>query len=130
MNLTREEVYIANVLKCRPPENRKPTPDEEEKCLPYLIEQVKILQPKAIVALGAVAVQALLKLDIGISKMRGNWYEFSNIPLMPTFHPSYLLRNQSLEIKRLVWEDMLQVMKKLGHPITPKQQAFFKTNAP
>ncbi len=127
MRYERSDIYIANVLKCRPPDNRQPAPQEEENCLPYLVAQVEIIKPKAIVALGAVAMKALLGMKIGIMKLRGNWYEYKGIPLMPTYHPAYLLRNQSLTEKRKVWEDMLKVLEKLGRPITERQRNFFKT---
>jgi len=114
------EVYIANVLKCRPPQNRPPLPDEMNNCRPYLLEQIDAIQPKVIVALGATAVRALLDVEIGITKMRGNWYTFHNTPIMPTFHPAYLLYNPSS--KREVWEDMKTVLAKLGRE-APKQPA-------
>ncbi len=127
MGYEREEVYIANVLKCRPPDNRQPASQEIENCLPYLVAQIEIMQPKVIVALGAVAVRALLDIKLGITKLRGHWYEYKGIPLMPTYHPAYLLRNQSLSIKREVWEDMLLVLEKLGRPISAKQRNFFRS---
>ena len=120
MGYQRSEVYIANVLKCRPPQNRTPLPDEMDNCRPYLLEQIDAIQPKVIVALGATAVRALLlETPLGITKMRGNWYTFHNTPIMPTFHPAYLLRNPPA--KREVWEDMKTVLAKLGRPI-PKNQ--------
>ena len=131
MGFTRQSVYIANILKCRPDTpgqasgNRKPTAVEMKTCLPYLLEQMDLIQPKAIVALGATAVEGLLGKSGGITKMRGNWQEYRGISLMPTYHPAYLLRNQALTEKRKVWEDMLQVLEKLGRPISEKQQQFF-----
>jgi uracil-DNA glycosylase len=132
MGLSRDSVYIANVLKCRPnmppgeSGNRKPTQPEMNTCKPYLLEQIGIIQPKALVALGATAMEGLLGLDaFPITKKRGQWHEFAGIPLMPTFHPAYLLRNQSLAIKRQVWEDMLNVLERLGHPISEKQRSYF-----
>ena len=131
MGLSRETVYIANILKCRPDTpgqtagNRKPTPAEMETCKPYLLEQIRIIQPRAIVALGATALEGLLGKTDGITKLRGHWREFAGIPLMPTYHPAYLLRNQALSEKRKVWEDMLQVMEKLPMPISEKQRSFF-----
>jgi uracil-DNA glycosylase len=131
MGLSRETVYIANILKCRPDMpagssgNRKPTPAEMETCIPYLQSQIDLIQPRVLVALGATAVEGLLGPVGGISKLRGNWRTYRNIPLMPTFHPAYLLRNQAMSEKRRVWEDMLQVMEKLGLPISERQQAFF-----
>jgi DNA polymerase len=131
MGLSRETVYIANILKCRPDTpgqssgNRKPTPDEMRTCIPYLHSQIDIIQPKALVALGATAVEGLLGQAGGITKLRGNWQEYRGIPLMPTFHPAYLLRNMALSEKRKVWEDMLLVMEKLNMPISEKQRGFF-----
>ncbi|MBM3860356.1 MAG: uracil-DNA glycosylase [Verrucomicrobia bacterium] len=118
MGMKREEVYIANVLKCRPPENRTPLPDETANCLPYLQRQIEMIRPKVIVALGATALRALLDIQIGITKMRGNWYAYHDIPIMPTFHPAYLLRNPPA--KKEVWQDMKTVLAKLGREV-PKQ---------
>ena len=118
MGLRRDEVYIANVLKCRPPQNRPPLPDEVANCLPYLLRQIELIQPKVIVALGATALRALLDIQIGITKMRGNWYTFRGIPIMPTFHPAYLLRNPPA--KKEVWQDMQTVLAKLGRAVPRK----------
>jgi uracil-DNA glycosylase family 4 len=112
MNLKREDVYICNIVKCRPPENRNPEPDEIEACEPFLMKQLKEIHPSVIVALGNVAAKTLLKTDEGITSLRGKWRTYQGIPLMPTFHPAYLLRNP--KDKKLVWEDIQQVMKKLG----------------
>ena len=131
MGFQRESVYIANILKCRPDTpgqtagNRKPTPLEMETCIPYLHEQIDLIKPKVLVALGGTAVEGLLGKSVGIMKLRGHWQEYRGIPLMPTYHPAYLLRNQSLVEKRRVWEDMLAVMEKLGVPISEKQRNFF-----
>jgi DNA polymerase len=131
MALKRGDVYIANILKCRPDTpgqafgNRKPTSDEMATCLPYLHEQIDLIKPKVLVALGATAVEGLLGKTVGITKLRGNWQTYRGIPLMPTYHPAYLLRNQALSEKRRVWEDMLQVMEKLELPITERQRNFF-----
>lgn len=132
MGLKREDVYIANVLKCRPDMpsgasgNRKPTSQEMQTCLPYLKCQIQIIQPKAMVALGATAVEGLLgSMKKSISQLRGTWQEFEGIPFMPTFHPSYLLRDPSIEKKRIVWEDLLATMSKVGMPISDKQRRFF-----
>ncbi|MEY2465579.1 MAG: uracil-DNA glycosylase [Verrucomicrobiota bacterium] len=131
MGLTRDSVYIANILKCRPDTpgqdsgNRKPTPEEMQTCIPYLHEQIDLIKPKVIVALGGTAVEGLLANGIGITKLRGNWQTYRGTPLMPTFHPSFLLRNQALSEKRKVWEDMLQVMEKLAMTISEKQRNFF-----
>ena len=131
MGLQRSEVYIANILKCRPdtPDqtsgNRKPTPDEMATCIPYLHEQIDLIQPRVIVALGATAIEGLLGKTMGIMKMRGSWKTYRGTPLMPTFHPAYLLRNQAMTEKRKVWEDILAVMEKLEMPISDKQRNFF-----
>jgi DNA polymerase len=131
MGLSRETVYIANILKCRPDTpgqasgNRKPTADEMRTCIPYLHSQIDIIRPKVLVALGATAVEGLLGQAGGISRLRGNWQEYRGIPLMPTFHPAYLLRNMALSEKRKVWEDMLLVMEKLDMPVSEKQRGFF-----
>ena len=135
MGLTRETVYIGNILKCRPDTagqsagNRKPTADEMKTCIPYLHEQIDLIRPKVIVALGATAVEGLLGKTIGITKLRGNWKTYRGIPLMPTYHPAYLLRNQAPSEKRRVWEDMLQVMERLGLPISEKQRNYFLKSA-
>jgi uracil-DNA glycosylase len=129
--LQRADVYIGNILKCRPDTpgqsagNRKPTSDEMATCIPYLHEQIDLIQPKVIVALGATAVDGLLGKTIGITKLRGTWKTYRGIPLMPTYHPAYLLRNQAMSEKRKVWEDMLAVMEKLGMSISEKQQNYF-----
>jgi len=131
MGLSRETVYIANILKCRPDTpgkasgNRKPTPEEMQTCLPYLQAQIDLIQPRVLVALGATAVEGLLGKTIGITRLRGTWKTYRDIPLMPTYHPAYLLRNQSKSEKRKVWEDMLQVMERLAMPITDKQRGYF-----
>jgi DNA polymerase len=133
MGLSRETVYIANILKCRPDTpgqsagNRKPTGDEMKTCLPYLLEQIDLIRPKVLVALGATAIEGLLGAGGGIGKLRGKFQTFRNISLMPTFHPAYLLRNQALTEKRKVWEDMLLVMEKLQLPISEKQRGYFLT---
>jgi DNA polymerase len=111
MGLRREEVYIANVVKCRPPANRTPKPEEVSVCKPFLLRQLRAISPKVICALGGVSAQALLESGEGISRLRGRFHRWDGIPVMPTFHPSYLLRNP--ERKRAVWEDMKQVMELL-----------------
>jgi DNA polymerase len=129
--LSRADVYIANILKCRPDTpgesagNRKPKPEEMETCIPYLHEQIDLIRPKVLVALGATAVEGLLGKTLGITKLRGHWQTYRGTPLMPTYHPAYLLRNQAMSQKRLVWEDMLQVMEKLEMPINEKQRNYF-----
>ena len=117
MGLRREQVYICNVVKCRPPGNRDPEPDEIEACEPFLKAQLAAIRPKAIVALGRFAVQTLLRDKSPITRQRGRWREFDGIQLMPTFHPAYLLRNPSE--KRRAWEDLQQVMKYLEKAAPP-----------
>jgi len=131
--LDRGKVYIANILKCRPDTpgkafgNRKPRPDEMETCFPWVRQQIEIIQPRVMVALGGTAVEGLLgKQPAGITRLRGNWQAYRGVPVMPTFHPSYLLRNQSWVIKRHVWEDMMQVMERLGMSISEKQKGYFQ----
>jgi uracil-DNA glycosylase family 4 len=131
MGFARGDVYIGNVLKCRPdmpagmPGNRKPKPDEMQTCLPYLREQIDIIQPRFIVALGATAMEGLTGSTETMGRLRGRWHDFQGTPLMATYHPSYLLRNQSLGEKRKVWEDMLLVLERLGKTITEKQRTYF-----
>ena len=111
MGLNREDVYIANVVKCRPPENRNPEPDEVAACEPFLKKQIDLIRPKIIVGLGKFAVQTLLQSKAPITKLRGNWHSYHGIKLMPTFHPAYLLRNPA--DKKLVWEDIKKVIKEM-----------------
>ena len=131
MGFSREEIYIANVLKCRPnmpPEisgNRPPTTQEMETCLPYLGEQIDVIQPKALIALGATAVEGLLGARGVMREMRGKWNSHRDIPLMITYHPSYLLRNHAPSEKRKVWEDMIQVLERINRPISDKQRNYF-----
>jgi uracil-DNA glycosylase len=131
MGFGRDTVYIANILKCRPDTpgqasgNRKPTSEEMKTCLPYLLEQVDLIRPQVIVALGATAVEGLLGRTAGITKLRGQWQTFRATPVMPTYHPAYLLRNQAPAEKRKVWEDMLQVLERLGRPVSEKQRTYF-----
>lgn len=134
MGLSRESVYIANIMTYRPPPpgpvgNRAPTAEEMAYCLPYLVAQLEIVQPEVIVALGKTALDGLLGRDPKrrMTRIRGHWQAFGGIPLMPAFHPSYLLRNASLETKRLVWEDMLEVMQRLELPVSEKQRGYFRT---
>jgi DNA polymerase len=132
MGLSREAVYIANIMNYRPPMpgpvgNRPPTAEEMRYCLPFLKEQVAIVEPEVIVALGKTAVDGLLGPDPKrrMGAIRGQWMDFQGVPLMPTFHPSYLLRNTALATKRQVWEDMLGVMERLGMAISARQRGFF-----
>jgi uracil-DNA glycosylase len=119
MGMSRADVYICNIIKCRPPENRNPEPDEVAACEPFLFRQVELVRPRVIVGLGTFAVHALLKVKTPISKLRGVWQQVRGIPLMPTFHPAYLLRNPA--DKRLVWADIQEVMKLLGQPVPPRR---------
>ena len=111
MGMSRDQVYICNVEKCRPPSNRDPHPDEIEACEPFLIRQLAAIRPRVIVALGKFAAQTLLRDQTPISRLRGAWKDYQGIPLMPTYHPAYLLRNPAG--KREVWEDMKLVMQRL-----------------
>jgi DNA polymerase len=115
MKLRREDVYIANVVKCRPPNNRNPEQDEIASCMPFLQRQVELVQPRVIVALGTFAAQTLLGVKTPITRMRGVWHEYRGIKVMPTFHPAYLLRTPG--DKRLVWQDIKLVMAELGMPL-------------
>ncbi|HDH11484.1 MAG TPA: uracil-DNA glycosylase [Nitrospirae bacterium] len=111
MGFKQEDVYIANIVKCRPPFNREPGEDEITTCLPYVEKQIEIINPKVIVSLGKIAAQSLLRSKVPISKLRGSFHDFQNIPVMPTFHPAYLLRNP--KEKWLTWDDMQKVLEKL-----------------
>ena len=131
MGFAREDVYIANILKCRPDMpagsfgNRAPTPAEMQMCRPYLLEQIDIIRPKVLVALGAVAAEGLLGARGTMRELRGRWHSYNGTPLMITYHPAYLLRNQSPSEKRKVWEDMLQVLERLEKAISEKQRNYF-----
>lgn len=121
MGFSRDEVYICNVLKCRPPGNRNPLPAEIEACQPFLLRQIKAVGPEVIVALGTFAAQTLLASREPISRLRGRFHDYHGIPLMPTFHPAYLLRNPAM--KREVWDDMKAVMRKLGREPAEKTRS-------
>lgn len=112
MGFARSEVYIANIVKCRPPQNRAPFRDEAEACIPYLHKQIELVKPKVIVCLGSVATQYLLKTTASISKIRGSFVDMDGIQVMPTFHPSYLLRSPNM--KKFAWEDLQKVMEVFG----------------
>jgi len=112
MRLKRDDVYIANVIKCRPPENRNPEPDELDACRPYIRRQVELIQPKVIVTLGRFALQSLTEKAYGVTSVRGQWLEYNGVKVMPTYHPAYLLRNPAA--KKEVWTDMKKVMTELG----------------
>jgi DNA polymerase len=137
MGLKREEVYIGNIMNWRPQlgvtgsgeqvGNRPPTEEEMRYCLPYLRAQIDVVNPELLVALGATAAQGLLGFGSfkALGEIRGKWREFGGKPLMVTYHPSYILRNQSSRSKRMIWEDLLKVMERAGRPISPRQQGFF-----
>ena len=120
MGFARSEVYIANIVKCRPPKNRDPEPDEVEQCEPFLRAQIAAVQPEVIVALGRYAAQTLLGTSAPVSRLRGRWASYEGIPLMPTFHPAYLLRNPGE--KRPVWEDMQEVLARLGREVPQRSR--------
>jgi DNA polymerase len=113
MGHTRDTVYIANIVKCRPPENRNPFEDESNTCIPYLYKQIELIKPKVIVCLGSVAAQNLLKTKLGITKIRGEFVDLNGVKVMPTYHPAYLLRNPNM--KRPCWEDLQKVMGEFSH---------------
>jgi len=120
MGLGRDEVYVCNIVKCRPPDNRKPEPDEMAACMPYLNEQLELIAPRVIVALGATAVQGLLGTSEGIMRMRGKWKSYrGQIDVMPTFHPAYLLRTPAA--KREVWDDLQEVLRRIGRSVPTRR---------
>ena len=122
MQFKREEVYIANIVKCRPPRNRAPMPEEAAACIGYLEHQIRMIKPEVIVLLGATAAHFLLNREEGIMRLRGRWLEYNGIPVMPTFHPAFLLRQESA--KRDAWEDLKLVMRRLGVEIpSPRRTA-------
>lgn len=132
MGVERADVYISNIVKFRPAmpkqstNNRKPTPEEMAACLPFVREEVKVVRPKCIVALGGTAAEGLLGLSGSVGAMRGEWHDFDGIPARVTYHPAYLLHGSAaLSDKRKIWEDMLEVMEKLGLPVSEKQRGFF-----
>ena len=112
INLPREEVYIANIIKCRPPQNRNPEPDEIQSCNPFLMKQIGVIQPKIICALGTFSAQTLLKTDTKITALRGKFFDLEGIKVIPTYHPAFLLRNP--DKKREVWEDMKKIVELIG----------------
>ena len=114
MGLKREQVYIANIVKCRPPQNRAPAPDEVETCTPYLVRQIEIIRPRAIVTLGLPASKYMLSSNSTMGRLRGQWHEWRGIKLMPTFHPAYLLRSYTVENRQAVWSDLQKVMDEIG----------------
>lgn len=136
MGLNRDEVYVTNLVKFRPAtprqttNNRKPSPAEVAAFMPVIREEIRIVRPQCIVALGATPLEALLQTDSTVSSMRGSWHEFDGIPVRATYHPSYLLQSgESPAVKRMIWEDMLAVMEKLGMEISAKQRGYFLPNS-
>jgi DNA polymerase len=133
MGLSRSQVYISNIVKFRPAisgqttNNRKPTAEEMASCMSFIRAEVEIVKPRCIVALGGSAGEGLLGLSGSVTAMRGKWHEFGGIPVRVTYHPSYLLRSNSVRDKRAVWEDMLEAMERLGMPISDKQRGYFAT---
>lgn len=117
----QENVFIANIVKCRPPANREPTPEERAACLPFLLLQIELIQPSIIILLGSTALRGLIDPDGKITQVRGKWMEWSNIQVMPTYHPSALLRNP--ELKKDVWEDMKLVVQKYREIVDPQHQS-------
>ena len=115
MKFQRDEVYITNIVKCRPPNNRNPHKEEMDSCKDYLLRQIELIRPKVIVTLGKVAASFFIQTSLSMTALRGDFYEFQGIKVMPTFHPSYLIRNEGNRIlRKMVWEDMQKVMVFLG----------------
>lgn len=135
MGMTLDEVYLTSALKCRPHvsedlnASRPAARDELQQCAPYLAAQIAIIRPKVIVVMGAEAMRALFGTTDTVGKLRSHWHSLQGIPVMPTFHPRYLIRNQSNSHKRKVWEDLLQVLERLGRTVTEKQRGYFKPRA-
>jgi DNA polymerase len=120
MGLKREQVFIANIVKCRPPGNRVPATDEVETCTPYLLRQLEIIRPKVIVTLGRPAATYMLQTKLSMGRLRGQWQNWRGIKLMPTFHPSYVLRTYTEEVRAAVWSDLKAVLVELGMPVPKK----------
>ena len=123
MGLGRENVYIANIVKCRPPGNRVPAPDEVATCTPYLQRQIEIIRPKVIVTLGLPSAKYMLETKLTMGRLRGQWHSWRGIRLMPTFHPAYVLRNNTYDIRAAVWSDLKKVLGEVGLPIPQKNPA-------
>ena len=117
IGLKREQVFIANIVKCRPPGNREPAPDEVATCTPYLMRQLEIVRPKVIVTLGRPSSQHMLQSKLSMSRLRGQWQDWRGIKLMPTYHPAYVLRSYTYETRSAVWDDLKKVMAELGLPV-------------
>lgn len=117
IGLRREQVYIANIVKCRPPGNREPDPQEVATCTPFLFQQIEAIRPRVIVTLGSPATRSLLRTTVGITRLRGQWHSYLGIPVMPTFHPAYLLRAYTPENRRKVWEDLKAARVRLDESV-------------
>jgi DNA polymerase len=117
MGLQREQVFIANIVKCRPPGNREPVPDEVSTCTPYLLRQIEVIRPNVLITLGRPSSQYMLQTKDSMGKMRGHWHEWRGIKLMPTYHPAYVLRSYTYETRSAVWNDLQLVMQELKLPI-------------
>ncbi len=122
MGLTRSEVYICNIVKCRPPQNREPERDEIDACLPFLERQIASVGPKVLVALGRPSTSTLLGRAVSITAVRGKWFEYRGVPLMPTFHPAFVLRRYTPEVRRQVWEDMKEVLRRIDREPPPSRR--------
>jgi DNA polymerase len=123
MGLQREQVFIANIVKCRPPNNREPAPDETATCTPYLQRQIEIVRPRVIITLGRPSSQYMLQSKLSMGKLRGQWHAYRGIKLMPTYHPAYVLRQYTVETRRAVWDDLQKVMAELGLPLPTGKSA-------
>jgi DNA polymerase len=122
MGLRREQVFIANIVKCRPPGNREPAPDETATCTPYLQRQLEIIRPHVIITLGRPSAQYMLQSKLSMGRLRGQWHNWRGIKLMPTYHPAYVLRQYTVETRRAVWDDLQKVMKELNLPLPKPRQ--------
>lgn len=123
MGLSRRQVYIANIVKCRPPNNRQPAPDETAACTPYLLEQIRVIRPQVIVTLGLPSTQYILRTKLSMSKLRGQWQSWRGIKIMPTYHPAYVLRSYTKETREAVWGDLRLVLAELGlSPPKPRRE--------
>ena len=123
MGLKREDVYIANIVKCRPPNNRQPAADETAACTPYLLEQINLVRPRVIVTLGLPSSQYILRTKISMSKMRGKWHDWRGLKVLPTYHPAYVLRQYTVQTREAVWNDLKQVLIELNLPVPRRRDA-------
>jgi len=122
MGLSREQVYICNIVKCRPPNNRQPAPDETATCTPYLLRQLQIVRPMVIVTLGLPASQYILRTKNSMTKMRGQWHDWNGLKVMPTYHPAYVLRAYTRQTREAVWSDLQAVLAELKLPLPPRRE--------